>query len=172
MSGRGRNVVIIMAAVSLLISGCGRPKLIPEKELVSLYVDMFIADQWLRDHPDERKIADTTLFFDPIFRKHGYNFEDYDKSMNYYVAHPDEFNNITTRVADELRMMTSAKQKAMDRKKAMISYRECDFLSDSLWQESHMCWPADSLDLAFNEEGAGSIIILASEKLKVLKTKD
>lgn len=172
MSGRGRHIAILMAAaVSFVTIGCGRPKVIPENDLVSLYVDMFVADQWLRDHPDVRKIADTTLFFDPIFRKHGYTFEDYDRSMNYYVANPEEFSNITMRVADELRMMTALRQKAIDKKKAMISYRDFDFLSDSIWKDSSMCWPVDSLELESRAEDQGSMVI-AQEKLKVVKIKD
>ena len=79
MPCRFGHILLVLAAA--LLTGCGRPKVIPEDELVSLYVDMFIADQWLRDHPDEKKVADTTLFFDPLFREHGYTFEDYADSL-------------------------------------------------------------------------------------------
>ena len=77
---------------------------------------MFIADQWLRDHPDEKKVADTTLFFDPLFREHGYTFEDYDRSVSYYVARPDRFSDITTRVADELKRMYAEMQEEEGRR--------------------------------------------------------
>ena len=34
-------------------------------KLVRIYHDMFLSDQWVRDHPDARTAADTTLLFDP-----------------------------------------------------------------------------------------------------------
>lgn len=140
-------VAIFAAVVFLLLTGCGRSRVIPEKEMVSLYVDMFLADQWLRDHPDEREIADTTLFFDPIFRSHGYTFGDYDKSIAYYVANPDVFSEIATRVTDELRRRIAVIQFSLQKEQALARYSRVDFISDTLWTSGRMFWPFDSLYL-------------------------
>ena len=145
MPCRFGHILLVLAAA--LLTGCGRPKVIPEDELVSLYVDMFIADQWLRDHPEEKKVADTTLFFDPLFREYGYTFEDYDRSVSYYVARPDRFSDITTRVADELKRMYAEMQEEEGRRDEGDSvYEAVDFRADSLWTDGLSLWPRKSRD--------------------------
>ena len=145
MSRRFGHILVVLAAA--LLTGCGRPKVIPEDEFVSLYVDMFIADQWLRDHPDEKKVADTTLFFDPLFHEHGYTFEDYDISVSYYVARPDRFSDITTRVADELKRLYSEMQEGEGRRDEDDSaYEAVDFRADSLWTDGLSIWPRKPRD--------------------------
>lgn len=163
--------VAIFVAVFVVLAGCGRPRVIPEKEMVSLYVDMFLADQWLRDHPEERKAADSTLFFDPVFRKHGYTFGDYEKSISYYVAHPDVFSDISMRVTDELRRQTALKQGELDREKAKVDYDTVDFISDTLWHSGRMFWPYDSLGLSASSIVPGLPVPVHSE-LRSTKIND
>ena len=64
--------------------------------MASLYVDMFLADQWLRNNTELRKTADTTDFFAPVFKKHHCSFEDYDASLRYYSANPEKFSEVMT----------------------------------------------------------------------------
>lgn len=108
--------------------------------MVFLYADMFIADQWLRDNPDMRKKADTTLFFDPIFKNHGYSFREYNKSLVYYTAHPDKFADITSRAAKKIGEELDKFKEISDnenilnktREKLHKNYTEKDFSSDTL----------------------------------------
>ena len=86
MQARGGHIVLIFAAALLLLAGCGGKKVIPADKLADIYADMFLADQWLRDHPDSRELADSSLFYDPIFERYGYSFEDFDYSMQYYTS--------------------------------------------------------------------------------------
>lgn len=123
----------MVLAAALLVAGCGRAEVIPEKDMTEIYVDMFIADQWLRDHDEEKERADTTLFFDPVFRKYGYTFEDYDKSVSYYVAHPDKFSDITVRVAEELKKRADQMRELWDKSRTSSGYETQDFSSDTLW---------------------------------------
>ena len=88
----GRILGHIVAVTAVLLCSCAcsqKARVIPEKQLEDLYIDMFIADQWLRDHNDFQLAADTSLFFDPIFAEHGYSFEDYDATLKYYTARPE-----------------------------------------------------------------------------------
>ena len=105
MPARGGHIVLVFAAAFLLLAGCGGKKVIPADKLADIYADMFLADQWLRDHPDSRELADSTLFYDPIFERYGYSFEDFDHSMQYYTSVPDEFSEITTQVSEKLRKL-------------------------------------------------------------------
>ena len=102
---RLRPLVLPLLLVLLACAGgCGRrARLIPERKLVRIYSDIFLVDQWFRDNPEKRMTGDTTLVFDPIFRRYGYTFEDYDRSVHYYLDRPDKFNKIVTQVSERLR---------------------------------------------------------------------
>ncbi len=145
MSLKGGHIVVMLAAAFVLAASCDRPRVIPADDMVVLYADMFLADQWLRDHPKEREAADTTLFFDPIFHKHGYTFEDYDASVRHYVRDPEKFGEIMERVKELLREQTDIRQSIWERK-VDLAYRRVDFFSDSLWSRDWLTWTAPVID--------------------------
>ena len=168
MRVRAAHILLLLAIVAGT-TGCGRkPRVIPEKKMIRIYADMFLADQWIRDHLEGRTVADTTLFFDPIFKSYGYSFEDYDASLNYYVDHPVEFAEILTGASDRLRargeVIQAEANAARKREEELDSFRRLyhpkDFSEDSLrWAADGIWWPvqveeaeADSL-----KEDAGLI---------------
>lgn len=150
---RAVHIFVLLAVVAGL-SGCGRKaRVIPEKKLVRIYSDMFLADQWVRDHVEARTVADTTLFFDPIFKRYGYDFEDYDASLNYYVDHPIEFAEILTKASDRLRARSDALQAELTEQRQweekLDSFRRLyhpkDFSDDSLrWTATGILWPVEA----------------------------
>lgn len=99
------------AAAFLLLSclaGCsGRGRVIPRDKLVKIYYDIIVLDQWVREHPASQPVVDTTLFFEPIFERYGYTFEDYDNTVHYYVDKPDKF----AKVFDAVELRLKARQK-------------------------------------------------------------
>lgn len=143
--------IVVLAALLAVLCGCGRRnRVIPAEKLTRIYHDMFLADQWIRDNPAARLVADTTLFFDPIFRKYGYDFEDYDRTVHYYLDHPDKYSKILTRASDRLRKEGERMQREADaitaREVELASYRRGyrrqDFSSDSLrWSGPQTLWP-------------------------------
>lgn len=140
-----------LAALVAVLGGCDRrTRVIPADKFARIYHDMFLSDQWIRDHQDARKIADTTLLFDPVFRKYGYSFEDYDRSVHYYLDHPDKYAKILSRASDRLRKEGEQMQREADaitaREVELASYRKGykwqDFSSDSLrWSGPQTLWP-------------------------------
>lgn len=111
-----------------------------------LYVDMFISDQWLRDNIKERSKADTTLFFDPIFERHGVTFEDYERSVDYYLSKPKTFTEIVTSVAemlqqeaDRLDEIGKMNLKIQEERKKLGEYKNVDFASDKIFRETSGC---------------------------------
>ena len=139
---RLRPLVLPLLLVLLACaSGCGRrARLIPERKLVRIYSDIFLVDQWFRDNPEKRMTGDTTLVFDPIFRRYGYSFEDYDRSVHYYLDRPDKFNKIVTQVSERLRAEGEHLQALDDSARAYESrldafrrlYKPKDFREDTL----------------------------------------
>lgn len=84
--------------------------------MVDLYVDMFISDAWLKDNKDAKARADTTLFFDPIFRRHGYTFDDYERSIQFYSGDMETFSKIL----DSAARILSDKSAELEKKDAAI----------------------------------------------------
>ncbi len=135
------HIVLLFALAAFLAGGCGRARVIPEGKLVDIYVDMFLADQWIRDNSEARRRADTTLFFDPVFEKYGYTFEDYDKSMVYYSAKPDKFSEIATAVTEKLRTLSKYYSDLLEARNNEMSEKNryfvpADFQSDTIWSEA------------------------------------
>ena len=166
---RSAHIVLLLILLATL-AGCGRRgRVIPEKKLMKLYTEMYLADQWLRDHPDVRKKSDTTLFFDPIFRRHGYTFEDYDRSVHFYLDRPEKYGKLLNKASERIRKESARLQKEVDAERAYRQeiehllglYRRQDFSTDSLrWSGWQTMWPA-------YEEEPGAMV----KKLTFLKPK-
>lgn len=155
--GRVAHVVVLTVALALLCACGHRTRVIPEKKLVRIYHDMFLADQWLRDHPDARTEADTTLLFDPIFHRYGYTFEDYDRTVQYYLDHNERYVKILNQVETQLRKEGESLQLEANRQTAreveLAKYRRAfrrkDFSTDSLrWAGIKPLWPSPADTLA------------------------
>ena len=146
------HILLLLLALPCLLAGCAhRGKVIPEEDFSRIYEDMLLADQWLRDTPDARKAADTTLFYDPILRRHGYTFADYDRSINYYLDHPDQYAKILSGASERLRRENERLQQLQDERVAAEQERDrlhrlyktdWDFADDSLrWAQDRILWP-------------------------------
>ena len=86
-------VPIVLIALTLVCCG-RRSRVIPAATLSDIYVDMFMADQWVAQNSRARKTADTSNFYAPIFDKYGYTVEDYDASVKHYLRKPDKYAKI------------------------------------------------------------------------------
>ena len=60
----------------------------------AIYADMFLRDQWIKDHSRYRHAADTSRVYESIFKKYGYDSEDYNRSIDYYMNDPERFARI------------------------------------------------------------------------------
>lgn len=142
----------LLLALCLALAACGgrEGKVIPEKKMAMLYADMFLADQWLKENKAARQVADTTLFFDPIFERHGYTFADYEKSIEYYSGETGVLSQIVDsasvmlkRQADRYTKISAAIRKVREEnEKNRVPYRFVDFTRDSaVWAASGVQWP-------------------------------
>ena len=131
------------------IVSCGRKaRIIPEAKLSQIYAEMFVADEWLREHPAAHRTADTTLFYEPIFNKFGYTTEDYIATVDKYIYKPDEFvkvfektKEILDKKAQELLDMKAVIDGINDANRSIRGYKHKDFNADSLiWSDSAILW--------------------------------
>lgn len=91
-----RYVVAVSAVLVLFLSSCGRGRVrvIPRDELAEIYAEMMMTDQWILNTPNVRLIADTSLVYEPILEKYGYDSDDYRKSIDVYMDDPERFAKI------------------------------------------------------------------------------
>ena len=100
-----RHIIAVIAAMVLLAS-CSRDgaEVIPRSKLSQIYADMLMTDQWILSTPGFRHIADTSLVYEPILKKYGYDSEDYRKTIEVYMNDPERFSRIlrtTVSIFDE-----------------------------------------------------------------------
>ena len=77
-------------------------EVIPRNKLADIYVEMFMMDQWISSTPGMRMIADTSLVYEPILQKYGYDKFDYIHSVDFYMNDPERFSRILRSSMDKL----------------------------------------------------------------------
>lgn len=103
MAGLGRFFIIIFSVFTLAGCSSDGSRIIPEDDFVKIYADMFLADEWMRNHSELRTQTDTMLVYEPIFASYGYTTEDYWASVDHYLEDPKSYGKILGRSADLLK---------------------------------------------------------------------
>ena len=103
-------LVLCLAVVLCLLPSCRRGRVISAGVMSDIYAEMFLADQWINDNSQFKKKADTSGFYEAIFKKHGYSLKDYDASVNHYLREPEKYSKILENAAKKLR----STQKSLD----------------------------------------------------------
>ena len=94
MKGFLQHIVVLLAAVVMAVSCSERAKVIPRGKMAAIYAEMLMTDQWINSRPDVRRIADTSLVYEPILQKYGYDHKDYLKTVDEYMNDPERFARI------------------------------------------------------------------------------
>ena len=90
------HIAVLAASVIVLLPSCRKDdaEVIPRSELSRIYAEMLLTDQWILNTPNVRTIADTSLVYEPILEKYGYDADDYRKSVDVYMDDPERFAKI------------------------------------------------------------------------------
>lgn len=124
-----RHISFLPLAVILFFFSCKETEnnLIPRNKLAMIYAEMLMTDQWITDNPDIRSLADTSLIYEPILEKYGYNSEDYRYSVNVYLDDPERFSRIfrtTSEMLDERHSELKKQKNILDAERRMAERRE------------------------------------------------
>lgn len=130
-----KKLLPVLLLLCVLLPSCGRrARIIPEDTLSDIFVDMLLADQWLELHPGARRTADTTLFYEPVFRNYGYSFKDFDASINHYLLEASDLEKILKKSEekikkekDRLDKIFQASEKAKAFNDSIRGYESSDF---------------------------------------------
>ena len=104
-------------------------KVIPRGKLAKIYAEMLVTDQWVTTTPGIRMIADTSLVYEPILEKYGYDSDDYRSSVEHYMNDPERFGRIlrtTIEILDKRILELEDVQRLLDLK-AKLPKIEADF---------------------------------------------
>jgi hypothetical protein len=96
--------------------------------MARIYAEMLVTDQWITSTPGLRMVADTSLVYEPILEKYGYDSDDYRKSIDVYMDDPERFARIL-RTAGEIlqeRINELEKQQKILDMKALLPVLEYD----------------------------------------------
>lgn len=151
-----RIAAYLLVAVTALacLSGCGRDaKVMPPNMMSQVYFDMFMMDKWIRETPEVRAEADTTLVYEAIFRKYGYTTDDYNKSLDYYLDNPEQHLKIIQVTIDMLKANAERAGKARQESDRIDAeneiyrkYSKKDFVQDSVrWKFGKIRETIDSI---------------------------
>ena len=101
--------LLLIFFVLALAASCHRgPQVIPRDEMEEIMYEVLMQDQYIKINPPLRRTADTTLVYEGIFEKHGYDTDDFRASLFYYLSDPSRMEKMMEKV--EAKLMEKAKE--------------------------------------------------------------
>ena len=159
--GLFRRICAFAAAAAVMLS-CGRQgRVIPAGKMSEIYADMLVADQRIRNNPELMPVADTSLFYEPVFNRYGYSSIDYVRSVNHYMEDPESFKKIfakTKEILDghisELRAVEKAAKRA-DSLRPLMTSMPCQVpvYQDSIRSDEWYTMRTDTVRIAVDSMG-------------------
>lgn len=89
-----RNIVAAVMLALAIVSCSRKGRVIPKDTLSQIYADMFLVDQWISKERERMKAADTSLVYEPVLARYGYNSEDYRATVAAYLSEPDKYADV------------------------------------------------------------------------------
>lgn len=131
MKARLLHIIVLAVLASCVFSSCRKDeeKVIPRAKLARIYAEMLVTDQWITSTPGIRLIADTSLVYEPILEKYGYDSDDYRKSVDVYMNDPERFARIlrTTGQILDKRIAELEEIQELEELRAALPKIEADF---------------------------------------------
>ena len=123
------HIVLVLVAVA----ACQGPRVIPKSTLTDIYMDMFLADQLVRERNLPSFKMDSLLVYEAVFNKYGYDTDDYLYSVRHYLKDPERFAKLFEEVAKRLEGEVSALDKQIEYQQWLAVKRAIKYpLADSL----------------------------------------
>lgn len=124
-----KHIPALFIAILFLLVSCSDSgeKVIPRSKLSKIYAEMLMTDQWINSSGSYRSLADTTLIYEPILNKYGYDSEDYRHTVNVYLEDPERFAKIlrtTSEMLDKRYKELDVQKKEMDAAEERAKRRE------------------------------------------------
>ena len=103
-----KRFLLIVCLLVLAVSCHEGPQRIPRGDMEDIMMQVLLQDQYLKQHSELRKQADTSLVYEGIFESFGYDTDDFLASLEYYLEDASRMEKIMEKV--EHRLMAKVKQ--------------------------------------------------------------
>lgn len=97
-----KHMIPLFAVIVFASCKKDEAEVIPRGKMADIYAEMLMTDQWISSTPGVRMIADTSLVYEPILQKYGYDKYDYVKSIDHYMNDPERFSRILRSSGEKL----------------------------------------------------------------------
>jgi len=101
------GLVLLVVISALSCRGRSGRYVIPEKKFVDVLVDIHLADGMAMDNMryNEKFLLDSASLYESVFNKHKVTRAQFDSTMQYYSAHPDDFQQMYNTLTARLKRM-------------------------------------------------------------------
>lgn len=119
-----QHIVVILAALFISAS-CSRDdaEVIPRGKMARIYAEMLVQDQWINSTPEIRRVADTSLVYEPLLERYGYDLDDYLASVDKYMDDPERFARIMREAGDIIEDRIKEIREELDRQAKLEELR-------------------------------------------------
>ena len=84
-------------------------------QMTELIIEMYSLDLQILDYPNLVRVADTTLVYEAILQKHGYNTKEFNRSLAHYLQKPEKLKKVMLTHRDHLMLRKNSLQEAIDK---------------------------------------------------------
>ena len=104
---------MLIAALSFLLFSCGQDEgqvaipsdVLPKEKMAQVITDIHLAEANASLYTLPDSVSSEKLHFEKIFAKHKITKIQYDKSISFYIDHPELLNEVYEKVLNELSRM-------------------------------------------------------------------
>lgn len=98
-----KKLLHIVLLLAVLAVSCHKgPERIPRGDMEDIMYEVLMQDQYLKQHQELRKQADTSLVYEGVFEKYGYDTDDFLYSLAYYLEDPARMDKVMQKVEKRL----------------------------------------------------------------------
>jgi len=95
-------LLLVVGLCAMAVSCDKGPERIPRDEMEEIMYNLLMQDQYVKQHVELRRYADTVLVYEGIFEEYGYDTDDFLSSMGYYLEDPTRMEKIMEAVEKRL----------------------------------------------------------------------
>ena len=98
-----KKLLHIILLLAVLAVSCHKgPERIPRGDMEDIMYEVLMQDQYLKQHQELRKQADTSLVYEGVFEKYGYDTDDFLYNLAYYLEDPARMDKVMQKVEKRL----------------------------------------------------------------------
>lgn len=85
---RMKRTIYILVLALIAVTSCRPDNIIDRDDLADIFYDFYMADRYV-EATDQHDLGDSVRIYAPILKKHGYTFEEYQATIDYYLHKPE-----------------------------------------------------------------------------------